>query len=69
MNTLKSKIYVYALKKTQLIWVFFRERDKVTVIEIAIFFNKLQYVFKPKATHRERIKLASDIWNCECTLI
>ena len=28
MNTLKSKIYVYTLKKTQLIWVFFRERDK-----------------------------------------
>ena len=28
MNTLKSKIYVYALKKTQLIWGFFRERDK-----------------------------------------
>ena len=39
----------------------------MTVIEIAIFFNKLQYVLKPKATHRGRIKLASHIWNCECS--
>ena len=36
--------------------------DMFTVIEIAIFFNKLQYVLKPKTTHRGRIKLASHIW-------
>ena len=49
-----------------------------SVIEIAIFLNKLHYVLKPKATHRGRIKynvaigksyLEFHICNCECTLM